>query len=137
MRFYDIALFILLFNIVLGGLTELGIADYTAENIEQLEGFSGDDQFQEGIEQINETVGNAQEGIFAELNWLVENVRLVINGIAILITAFANATIFLPGMLVTLKVPGAIAGIIVGGVWITYFVGLLQFILGRSFKEAE
>lgn len=136
MRFYNIAMFIFIFNMVMGFVTELGLTD---AGVESIEGFSEDD-IREGAEDIANTIGENQGGLFSELNWLVENVRLVVQGLGTLLKALGNATIFFPIMLITISngmIPLALVTIMTAMVWFVYFAGIVQFAVGRSFREAQ
>lgn len=136
MRFYDIALFIFIFNLALGFWAEVGITD---TSVGSLEGLSTAD-VQAGAEDIATTVGENQGGLFSELNWLVENVRLVVQGLSVLIKTLGNATILFPVLLQTISygyLHPYLIGALTGLVWFVYFGGIVQFVLGRSFKEAQ
>ncbi len=136
MRFYNIAMFIFIFNLVMGFVTELGLTD---AGIESIEGWGGDD-IRGGAEELGEIIGENQEGLFSELNWLVENVRLVVQGMSTLVKALANATIMFPIMLTTVSngmLPTTLIAIMTAMVWFVYFAGIVQFTVGRSFREAQ
>ena len=136
MRFYSIAMFIFIFNMVMGFVTELGL---TEAGVESIEGW-GESDIRKGAEEIGDTIGENQGGLFSELNWLVENVRLVVQGLATLLKALANATILFPIMLTTISngmLPVALITIMTAMVWFVYFAGVVQFAVGRSFREAQ
>ena len=80
MRYYDIALFIFIFNLMLGFL-QVVLVDYTDYHVGDVEGF-GKDDIQIGEEQLAEQINDVYTPIWSELNWLVENVRLVVQGVA-------------------------------------------------------
>ena len=136
MRFYDIAIFIFIFNLCMGFVTELGITKASADSISGW----GESDIKAGIEDISSTVGENQGGMFSELNWLVENVRLVVQGLTILLKTLGNATILFPIMLKTISngyLPDSFISILTILVWFVYFAGIVQFVLGKSFREAQ
>ena len=142
MRFYDLALFALIFNLALGLLSTL---DITGAPIESMDGF-GQDEINEGQSQIESVLSQSDQSIFSDLEWLVENVRLVLQGIKTFITVLANATIFLPFMLKTLmcgaggcvgNAPLEYTAFMIGLlVQFIYVIGIIQFAMGKSLKEA-
>ena len=136
MRFYDIAIFIFIFNLVMGFVAETGMTQTSVNSI----GGWGEDDIKSGISDISSTVGENQGGMFSELNWLVENVRLVVQGLTVLLKTFGNATILFPIMLKTISngfLPDSFISILTVLVWFVYFGGIVQFVLGKSFREAQ
>jgi len=133
MRFYEIALFVFILNLALGLLNGFGVFDV---GVSEHEGF-GDDEISAAYEQVNSTIKADQESVFGDLNWLVENVRMVVQGLGIFVKALANATILLPALLTSLHVPGALVAVMSVMIYFIYTVGMVQFLMGRSIKEVE
>ena len=143
MRIYDIALFLFIFNLVLNLLSVMGLFD---SSISSVQGF-GQEELQSGQEQFQNVLSTNDKSIFSNLNWLIENVRLAIFGIKILITVIANATVLVPFFFTSLmcSVGGCVdnpsvqifafsIGLIIQFI---YLMGLIQLITGKSFREAQ
>jgi len=143
MRFYDIALFAFIFNLSLGLLATMGL---TGAGIDAMSGF-GQDELIAGQSQMETILGENDKSIFSDLQWVVENVRLVIQALKTFITIFANATVFLPFLLKSLMCGGAgcvgnpsleYAAMTIGIlVQFIYLMGIIQFAMGKSMKEAQ
>lgn len=136
MRFYDIALFLFIFNLLAGFFVEIGMASFSEEYPSEIEGF-GTEEVQTSLNETGTAIDETQEGLFGEINFIVENVRLVVRGISILWGALINATILFPIMLTTLKFPSPLVLVLSSIVYLVYLVGIIQFLLGKSFKEAQ
>ncbi len=143
MRYYDIALFIFIFNLVLGFL-EVALAPYTDYTVGEMSGF-GKSDIEAGESRLATQVNDAYTPIWSELNWLVENVRLVIQGVATFMITLSKATIFFPVLWYEL---GA-AYIGYSATWISfvallsapfyfiYFMAVLQWVTGRSARDVQ
>lgn len=143
MRYYDIALFIFIFNLTLGFL-QVSLAPYTQASIGEAEGFGRAD-IATGEAQIARQVNDVYTPIWSELNWLVENVRLVVQGVATFILTLSKATIFFP--LLWYELGAAYVG--ADAIWISfvammsssfyfiYFMAILQWATGRSARDAQ
>lgn len=143
MRFYDIALFIFIFNLSLGFLST-AISSYTDYSIGGLEGFgSADVTAAEG--KITGQISDTENPIFAELNFLIENVRLAIAGISTMISFLAKATVFFPVMWYQISAPyvgdsqvwGAFIGLLSVPFYLIYVFGIIQWASGRSAKDTQ
>lgn len=143
MRYYDIALFIFIFNLSLGFL-QITLAGITTVSIGEAEGFGRSD-IETGEAQIAQQVNDVYTPIWSELNWLVENVRLVVQGTATFILTLSKATIFFP--ILWYELGAAYVG--GSGIWTAfiallsaqfyfiYFMAILQWATGRSAKDAQ
>jgi len=134
MRLYDIAFALFIFNLVLGYFSEIHNSLGLQETYEKM----GEEErtIQEAQREMEEAIENT--GINPEGNWFVENVKLVVKSIGPIMKAFANATILLPAMLqLYFGIPSSFAMILGLGVNFLYFMGILQWISGRSTKEVE
>lgn len=143
MRFYDIALFIFMFNLVLGFL-QIALSDSFAYTIGEMDGFGRADII-EGESEIAEQINDVYTPIWSELNWLVENVRLVVQGVATFITVLSKATIFFPVLWYELGA-AYVGGSVIWAAFILllstpfyfiYFMAVLQWATGRSAKDAQ
>jgi len=143
MRYYDIALFIFIFNISLGFLN-LALGSYTAYSIGEAQGFSKTD-IEAGEGKIAAQVADVYTPIWSELNWLVENVRLVVQGVAIFIGTLSKATILFPLLWYELgaayvgssPVFVAFVGILSAPFYFIYFMAILQWATGRSVRDTQ
>jgi len=142
MRFYDIALYTFIFNLVLGIVPTVISLD---AGMTSIAGF-GRPEIESGINSTTSAVSNAYTPILSEVNWIVENVRLAAQGIFIIISAFAGATIAFPVIINNLMcgVPGActlgvhpFAALMGTMILFVYFIGIVQFMRGQSFREAS
>jgi len=138
MRMYDIALFLFIFNYILGFISAELVPLGSDADIQPLDsqytttGF--DSRAEDTINKVNQLNDG---GVMAEINWLVENVRLTITALPSVITAFADATVFLPFMLNHIGVTGEIVVIVTAIVWFVYFVGIFQLVTGRNIRGAQ
>lgn len=139
MRIYEIAAFIFVLNLVGSAFTTtMSIGDY-----KELE--YGQENIQEKIKTITaETEQKSQniiDQMLADLNWLVENVRMVIFGVQTFISIFANALMVEPmlrSMFPFLMVDGMLhpfVWIIIFIIWIVYLIGLVEVITGREIEN--
>jgi len=143
MRFYDIALFIFIVNLVLGFL-QVAVGSYTSASIGSAEGFSSTD-VQVGEERISEQVSDTYTPIWSELNWLVENVRLVIQGLGVFMLTFGKATILFPLLWYEIGAPYvgnsgtwlAFVSVLSSVFYFIYLVAIVQWSTGRSAKNAQ
>lgn len=144
MRFYDIALFLFIFNMTIGFVNELGLTSSFYTSV----GGWGTADVTGGREKMESTIGEKQEGLFGELNWLVENVRLVVHALGAFFKIFMNATIFSRGMYTMLLCTGGVdcsfnspmgmfVNMLYGLTLFVYTIALVQFAMGRSIKEVE
>lgn len=141
MKFVEIAMFLFIFNMTIAFVNELNLVQ---PFIYQTGGW-GTEDVASGREKIESTVGEQQNALTAALNWLVENVRLVIQAITGFIKMFGNATIFSYGMYTQLlcyqvdcsfgSPMNTFVGILYGMTMFTYTVAIIQLALGRSMKE--
>jgi len=143
MRYYDIALYIFLFNLVLGFLPVLmaGVFEYT---VGEADGFGRAD-VASGEAQLAEQINDVYTPVWSELNWLVENVRLVVQGVATFITTLSKATILFPVLWYELGA-AYFGGSLIWAAFVTllstpfyfvYFMAIMQWATGRSAKDAQ
>lgn len=142
MRFYDIALYIFLFNLTLGFL-QLAVASYSDASIGGVE-FMSESDIETAESSITSRINEVYTPIFSELNWLVENIRLAIQGVSTFIVWLGKSTILFPLLWYELG-----AGYMDGPIWsafvallslpfyFVYVVGIIQMATGRSTKEAQ
>lgn len=134
MRIYDLMLFLFIFNYVLGMFVSLDIGVPAEQKIHRTGGF--DESTVKGYAgDLQTKVDQANTGVLANLNYLVESVKLVILALPTVIKAFLNATIMFPVMLLQLHIPGELVVVFTAIVWLIYMVGVAQLISGRNMKE--
>jgi len=123
MKFYHIALYIFCFNL---GISILNGVDVFGNYIQH------DTEWAESVQEIGEESNQAAYEvnptyIFGDF----------IKGLQLFGRAVGNATILLPFFLTQLGVPDQLAGAITSGSWLTYGIGILQFVSGRSVRNYE
>lgn len=143
MKFYQIALFLFIFNMSIGVTNNLGLAPSTGEKIGKLdEGVQTEKNIQE---QFNDTEDiGTQQGLLGDLNFLVENVRLVISGVRIFLDSFISA-IFVKPILALVFCAGTKCGAglntLLNAVSIltmfVYLIGIVQLVTGRNVRTME
>lgn len=131
MRFYEMMLFLLLFNLVLGVMQSQGI--YTEYSVQQ------DTSFTEGVEseisELNITASTLEsEDIITRT---AAQIDLLFKGILFVVSTFAYATIGVPWMFLNMGMPSGIAIPLGVAVWFIYGIGLAQIFFGRSIKDME
>jgi len=142
MRFVEIAAFLFIFNLMVGFVGQL---DLTSQLYFKQGGW-GQSNVESGREKLEATIGEQQEGLFANLNWLIENVRLVVQAIGSFIKMLGDATIFSHEMYMSLLCYGGIdcstyspmynfTFILYSITMFVYTAALIQIASGRSFKE--
>jgi len=143
MRYYDIALFIFIFNLVLGFLFT-ALSPYTDYRADELDYF-GMSAVEEGEQKIAQQVSDVYTPVWSELNWLVENVRLVVQGVSVFITTLSKATILFPLLWYELSAPyvgnsgtwALFVGLFSTPFYFIYFMAVLQWATGRSAKDVQ
>jgi|Deesub1362B_J571_1020462.scaffolds.fasta_scaffold00704_6 hypothetical protein len=123
MKFYEIALFVFLFNLSLGILNSHAL--FGGGYIQHDTKWQEDVQIRGGDIQSSYEINPSM--IFGDF----------IAGLQLFFIAIANATVLLPFFLSQLGVPLSLNGTITAGTWFTYVVGIAQFISGRSVKAYE
>jgi len=140
MKFYNIMIFILIFNLTLGLVNHMDLFGTEMKQIEE-----GVQTVEDIKETYNETQTVTSEGgILGDLNWLVQNVRLVITGVGMFIQAMAGAVLVQP-MLTNIMCSQQQCGaglntliwIITSIMYLVYVVGIIQLITGRNFPQME
>lgn len=143
MRYYDIALFIFIFNLVLTFL-EVVLAPYTDYSAGGLGGFGRAD-IEAGEADLSAQVNEAYTPVWSELNWLVENVRLVVQGVSTFMVTLSKATILFPVLWYELGAPYfgvsaqwiAFVAMLSAPFYFIYFMAILQWVTGRSARDAQ
>jgi len=138
MRIYEIAAFIFVLNMVGAAFTTIGIGGY-----EELE--YGQQTIEEKVKTITAETEQKSQGIFDQMaeavNWLTENVKMVVFAVGTFVSIFTNALIVEPmmrSMFPFLVVDGNLhpfGWIIIFIIWFVYLVGLLEFISGRDIEK--
>lgn len=119
MKFYQIALFIFVFN---ASVSVLNSANVFGAYI------TDDPQWMQNLNtkfDTNSTYSINPEAVFGDF----------ILGLRILIEALGNATILLPFFLSQLGVPAELNTVLTAGTWLTYAVALAQFFSGRTVER--
>lgn len=142
MRYFDVALYIIIFNLVLGFL-QPALAAYSDASIGQV-GYLGESDITEAESKITSRINDVYTPVFSELNWLVENVRLAVQGVATFAVWLGKCTILFP--ILWYELGGAYLS---GSVWASfvtlislpfyfiYTMAIIQLASGRSMKEAQ
>ncbi len=141
MRFFQIAVFLFIFNLMGGILGQAGVFvgagfNPTDQADQQKESIRG------AYEQTN--TADEQTGLLGDLNYLVENVRLVLSAVGIFVDVFANTVLVKP-TLTNILCSGQECGplledfinILTAVTLLTYVVGLLQFLSGRNMEAMQ
>ena len=140
MKFYNIMIFILIFNLSLGLINQLNLFGTEVKQIEE-----GVQTVEDIKKTYNETqTVTSQGGILGDLNWLVQNVRLVITGVGMFIQAMAGAVLVQP-MLANIMCSYQKCGsgistliwIVTSIMYLVYVVGIIQLITGRNLPQME
>jgi len=140
MKFYNIMIFILVFNLSLGLINHFGLFGTEVKQIEE-----GVQTVSDIKETYNETkTVTSQGGILGDLNWLVQNVRLVITGVGMFIQAMAGAVLVQPMLSNVMcsyqqcgPAMGQLIWIVSSLVYLVYVVGIIQLITGRNLPQME
>ena len=99
-------------------------------------------------DETEASIEQTQNVFEAALNWVSENVMLVVNSAGILMRVFVNSTINTRATYTLLLcnwgvscMPGSTMNVVIVSMWIltelVYAIGLLQFLSGRSLKDGE
>ena len=142
MRFYDIALYMIIFNLVLSFMYT-SVGSYIDGKVDGVE-YLGDDAIFDAEQKITSRINEVYTPIFSELNWLVENVRLAIQGVATFITWLGKSTILFPVLWYEIgaqyiegPVFSAFVTLLSLPFYFVYVMGIIQWSAGRSAKEAQ
>jgi len=141
MRFWDIAVFIFIFNMGLALMTSMGLFGGGPGAM------SGDQTLtQKDVGDVTEETKSIepQNGMLGDLNWLVQNVRLVVSGIGMFLGAMFDAVTVRP-MLINVMCSNMKCGsamnqfiwLITGVVEFSYVTGVIQLITGRNIKQMQ
>ena len=123
MKFYQIALYLFIFNLSLSIVNSLGVFDVWIQP---------DTNWQKDVNltghQINQSSYNINPTmIFGDF----------IMGLRVFVQSVGNATILLPFFLNQMGVPPSMRDAITAIVWFSYVVGIIQFVSGRSLRAYE
>ncbi len=129
MRFYDLALFLFIFNLTMGLFNELGVLPGITFQKETW-GYEVQEGNVKYVKISNDSLF-AGDSITQDLGFYAM-IKMIMNGIKAFIVSFGKATILFPLMLAELKVPNNINLVLTSVVWFIYFAGLLQWWTGRS-----
>jgi len=119
MKFYNIALFVFIFNLVLAMLNSLALTTAYAVPSEAW--------------QINTNITYTGSGLSSTALVFGDFVK----ALGWFIDAFAKATILLPELIKSFGFPDIIAWVISSAVWFVYLAGIIQFVSGRSFGAIQ
>lgn len=144
MRFYHIALFLFIFNLMGGMVAEIGWygeSGFKPTN----QAYTQQERVEDAYEDTNKIDQN--KGILGDLNYLVENVRVVIEIGKIFAQVFGRTVLVKPTMTnILCGIAGAgcengvlneFINIITAGVLFTYVIGVMQFLSGRNIRAME
>jgi len=137
MRFYELALFLFIFQMVsfyftnyllpdLGFSADIYFHEPTKEQLTQAE--------EEFSKQVGSTEVTSEDPISGFLGWTA---KMVVNAVTTVLNPLKRFVLSLPYMLIWFGVPPAFAMIIGAVYWLVMLIGFVQFATGRSFKEVE
>jgi hypothetical protein len=115
MKFYNIALFVFLFNLALSIVNSLNLTSAYAMPAEQWNLPTNVTYTGSGLSTATVLFGDFVKA----LAWFID--------------AFAKATVLLPELIKSFGFPDIIAWAIASAVWFVYLAGIIQFVSGRSF----
>lgn len=123
MKIYSIALWLFLFGAVTGAIDGMGIC-------------GGGDIVLSG--EINQTYQTEVEEITqSHASWLFWIPMMIYRFAQILFSAFTTAITIIPLFHLNYGVPLDICLMIQAPIWFVYAVGIIQFVVGRSFKAND
>jgi len=142
MKFVEIAAFLFIFNLMVGFVSQLNLT----EPLYYKMGGWGHSDVESGREKLEAAIGEQQEGLFANLNWLIENVRLVVQALGSFVKMIAGAVLYSRGIYQSLlcyrgvdcnfgSAMDSFIWILYGATSFVYTAALIQIASGRSFKE--
>jgi len=140
MKYYNIALAFFILNLSLGIVYQFGFFDATVQQID--EGSIN----QEDIEKQAEAASGIQRqgGLLGDLNYLVQQVRLVISGVFLFIEAFGNAVYVRPmlsGLICRGFQCGSALNTVINTITVlvetTYLIGIIQMVTGRNIEQMQ
>jgi hypothetical protein len=139
MRVYDIALFIFIFQISLGIVKNIGITSAGLSGV----GISGQSAEAYALQQTSQVKGLSEQGqseginLQAIFSWFNAAFKFVVNGIPMVINFIWDMFAGIYVILTALQAPVWFALSMQALVYLIYTVGLLQYVIGRSFREYE
>ena len=119
MKFYQIALFIFVFNASISVLNSANIfGAYIVHDTQWMQDLNT--KF-----DTNNTYSVNPAAVFGDF----------IKGLKIILEAIGNATILLPFFLTQLGVPAELKVVLTAGTWLTYAIAIGQFLAGRTVER--
>ena len=130
MKLFDMIVFIVLFNMVVGGLAP--IFDVDVKTIENIDAEDYNESVA-GLQKLSYGGGSANAGsdpsAFGLLTGAISALRIFLSSIM--------AILYIRGPLIAMGTPELIANPIQAGIWIMYAAFLFQVFTGRSLKNIE
>jgi len=140
MKFYNIALFMFCLNLSIGIVNSTALFDTQYDQAEK--GVLQEEDVKRGA--TNAAQVNQNDGLFGDLNYLVQQVRLVIGAFGIFVSALGNAVFVAPALntffcskLTCSNPVQLMIGAVTALTWLVYFVGLFQLLSGRNIKSIQ
>jgi len=127
MRFYDIALFLFVFNIALSVVTELNVFGYSVP--------SNDEWINKTYENVT-NFATASKLESSDISFLTIGQNLL-SGIGLAFKILAYSTILIEPRFESLGVPSRIAWLISMPIYLLYGIAIAQLLSGRAFKYNE
>jgi len=142
LRFYEIAAFLFIFNLTLGVMGSIGLFGGAGPG-----SMSGNQSItRKDIGGVVEETKNIESegGILGDLNWLVQNVRLVVSGVGMFLGAMFDAVTVRP-MLVNIMCTNVKCGsamdqfiwLITGVVEFAYITGIIQLVTKSNIEQMQ
>ena len=144
MKIYEIALFIFTVNMVIGLMNLLAFTDPYVTGL----GESKIIDVKSAEQKVSSMVGENQNWLTGSLNWLVESVRLSIQGIGAFISLLLDSTILSYNIYYKFLCYGGVdcsigsfmwtfAGGLASLTYLVYTVALIQFATGKNMPQME
>jgi len=140
MKFYNIALFMFCLNLAIGVTNATALFDTQYDQAES--GVLQKEDVESGAVEAAQV--NRNQGLFGDLNYLVQQVRLVIGAFGIFVSSLGNAVFVAPALntffcskLTCSPAAQSLIAALTGLTWLVYFVGLFQLLSGRNIEAIQ
>lgn len=140
MRIYDVAFFMLVFNLVLGMMSEIGFGGYAPSEL-GVGGKATREYINETVRPIPGSLASSDQSTGVNptetFSWFNLIYKSIVNGIPMVLNVFFSVVSGGYTAMRNLKIPDPIALTIASIVWFIYAMGFIQLMWGRSTRELE
>lgn len=139
MRFFDVWFFIMLFNLSLGFVSDMGLLNQKISSV-PIESQTPSQFFEKEATEVNETISaplSSRIGLQEVFSFFNQVFQWTLLGVPKLAWMMIKSTILFPIVWQQIGMPTILIALLSPIVYIIQTIGIIQFITGRSLREAQ